>query len=59
MTPKERIDKRAKEMHKPILKEIRRLESELSLIQMWVLLARQHGISEADKRMTENMNWKP
>ena len=57
MTPKERIDKRAKEMHAPILKEVRRLEAEITMLEMWILLARAHGIPEADKRMKENMNW--
>lgn len=57
MTPKERIDKRAREMHKPILAEVRRLEAEVTMLEMWILIARAHGISEADKRMKENLNW--
>ena len=55
MTAKERIDKRAKEMHKPILKEIRRLEGENSNLKAWIELARRYGILEADKQWRKHI----
>ena len=59
MTPKERIEKRAKEMNAAILKEVRRLEAEITLLEMWIRIARAHGIKTADERMQGNLQWKP
>lgn len=48
-----------KEAMAATIKEMHRLEAQLRLASVWIIIAREEGAQVADSRLTKNLNWKP